>query len=99
MNYIGLMEKSPQRRAPSAAPTKPRRHAASPALQSRHDGVNRHKVTMLDHLLGIKATQVDQEINMVMRVPDTPRAQFASQKQKNIHATPTRYATLAPILH
>jgi hypothetical protein len=65
----------------------------------RHVGVNRHKVTTLRRVLSKQAVPTRLGDQQVMRVPDTPCRQFASRKQKNIHATPARYATLAPILH
>jgi len=70
-----------------------------PLAYRRHVGVNCHKVTTLQRVLSEQAAPTRPGDQQIMRVPDTQCGQFASQKQKNIHATPARYATLAPILH
>ena len=75
------------------------RPAGFPLLHGRHVIVSRHIVTMLGHLVVGTASRLGQEAqNGSVRSRHTAHAN-CTRIRKNIHATPTRYATLAPILH
>jgi hypothetical protein len=69
-----------------------------PPLRRRHVIVSRHKVTILGHLVCVTAKLLQQEAKCPLQSLCTVHANCTSA-QKNIHATPVRYATLAPILH